>query len=133
MHNKSFTTFTIGKLAKSAGVNIETIRYYQKIGLLKKPQKPSNGYRHYSPNNIKIINFIKRSQKLGFNLTEINELLLLGENNCNDICKCAKQKKIQIESQIKELQAQQNTLNELINSCHETSQFCPIIKTLSKN
>jgi len=130
MQNKPFT---IGKLAVSAGVNIETIRYYQKIGLLNKPQKPKNGYREYTQNSIEKINFIKRSQKLGFSLTEINELIILGEYNCDSVCNRAKQKRNQIENQINELRELQDTLDSLINSCQTDSQTCPIMTTLLKN
>jgi len=124
---------TISRLAQSAGVNIETIRYYQKIGLLRKPTKPQNGYRQYPPNNIQTIHFIKRSQKLGFSLAEINELLTFGEKNCTDVRNRAVQKSTQIDAQINELKAQQNTLDALINTCRNDSQCCAIIATLSKD
>ena len=70
---------TIGRLAQSAGVNVETIRYYQRVGLLKEPEKPAYGYRHYPPDTVARIRFIKRAQQLGFTLEEISELLSLGD------------------------------------------------------
>ena len=127
------TSLTIGKLAQTAGVNIETIRYYQKIGLLQKPEKPQSGYRQYPENNVQTIHFIKRSQKLGFNLAEVGELLSLGKNNCSDVQNCAKQKRSQIQIQIEELKGLQNTLDTLIDSCRADSQCCTIISTLSKD
>ena len=130
MNNNSLT---IGKLAEAAGVNIETIRYYQKIGLLQQPNKPQNGYRQYNYHNIQIIHFIKRSQKLGFSLTEIKELIALGGHNCTDVQNCARQKRSQIATQIRELISQQNTLDTLINSCRDDSQCCAIVTTLSKD
>ncbi len=130
MQNKPLT---IGKLAESAGVNVETIRYYQKIGLLKTPLKPPSGYRQYSHNSIAIINFIKRSQKLGFSLTEINELISLGENKCDDVCNYTKQKRNQIEDQINELKELQKNLDTLIKSCQSDLPVCPIVTTLLKN
>ena len=70
---------TIGELAKAAGVNVETIRYYQRRGLLKTPQKPLTGQRHYSEAALRQINFIRRAQYLGFTLDEIGRLLTLDE------------------------------------------------------
>jgi MerR family mercuric resistance operon transcriptional regulator len=68
-------TLTIGKLAKQANVTIETIRYYQRKGLLIEPEKPATGYRQYPPEAIARIQFIKRAQQSGFTLKEIAELL----------------------------------------------------------
>lgn len=68
---------TIGKLAKIANVNIETIRYYQRRGLLDEPPKPLGGHRRYSPEQAKRVSFIKRAQALGFTLEEIGRLLSL--------------------------------------------------------
>lgn len=70
-------TLTIGKLAESAGVNVETIRYYQRRGLLDEPQKPVEGYRRYPAYMVKRIRFIKRAQALGFTLEDVTGLLRL--------------------------------------------------------
>ena len=76
--------FTIGILAKAAEVNIETVRYYQRVGLIKEPAKPLQGYRTYPSVTLNRIKFIKRAQQLGFSLTEIAELLELGETLAAD-------------------------------------------------
>lgn len=70
-------TLTIGQLAKNAGVNIETIRYYERRGLIPEPPRRESGYRQYSPEFVTRIQFIKRAQELGFSLNEIAELLAL--------------------------------------------------------
>jgi MerR family mercuric resistance operon transcriptional regulator len=71
----SSEALTIGRLAKSANVNVETVRYYQRVGLIKEPPKPPAGYRVYTGDTINRIRFIKRAQQLGFTLHEITELL----------------------------------------------------------
>lgn len=126
-------TFTIGFLAKAAGVNIETIRYYQRIGLITEPVKPLQGYRIYPIETLQRIKFIKRAQQLGFSLTEIDELLQLGEGNCTDVRKRAEEKRAHIDQQIHDLQNLRNTLDELINSCQTKSNpdHCAIVETLS--
>ena len=68
-------TFTIGQMAKQAGVNIETVRFYEREGLIPEPPRKASGYRQYSPDFVKRILFIKRAQTLGFSLKEIAELL----------------------------------------------------------
>ena len=92
--------FTIGILAKAAEVNIETIRYYQRVGLITEPVKPLQGYRTYPSETLNRIKFIKRAQQLGFSLAEIAELLELGEGSCNDVRQRAEEKKAHIEQQI---------------------------------
>ncbi|MDH5395174.1 MAG: MerR family DNA-binding protein, partial [Gammaproteobacteria bacterium] len=111
MNNKSLT---IGFLAKAADVNIETIRYYQRIGIISEPTKPAQGYRVYPTETLKRIRFIKRAQQLGFSLQEINELLELGEGNCADVRQRAEGKRTHIDQQIHDLQNLRNTLDELI-------------------
>lgn len=73
---------TIGRLAAAAGVNVETIRYYQRRGLLDEPNKPFQGYRHYPDDTVKRVRFIKRAQALGFTLEEIAGLLRLDGGDC---------------------------------------------------
>lgn len=125
--------FTIGQLARSAGVNVETVRYYQRIGLLAEPAKPAHGYRNYPRAAADRIRFIKRAQRLGFHLQEIAELLSLSEGDCTDVRSRAEQKRRQIEAQIRDLAAMQETLDRLIDACRTgvAAQACPIVETLS--
>ena len=126
---------TIGSLAKAAEVNIETIRYYQRIGLINEPVKPAQGYRIYSDEILSRIKFIKCAQQLGFSLQEIEELLKFGEGKgrCNDVRLRAEKKRTQIDKQIKDLKKLRTTLNGLINSCEKTgkSSQCAIVDTLT--
>jgi MerR family transcriptional regulator, mercuric resistance operon regulatory protein len=127
------TPLTIGKLAKAAKVNIETIRYYQRQGLLIEPVKPLNGFRHYPLSDIDKIRFIKRAQHIGFSLKEIKQLLLLGEQQCHDIQALATEKHDEINEKIAALQTISTVLKDLINSCQnmQNPNSCGFIETLS--
>ncbi|MEE9395787.1 MAG: Hg(II)-responsive transcriptional regulator [Methylococcales bacterium] len=126
-------TLTIGKLAKQANVTIETIRYYQRKGLLNEPEKPVVGYRQYPYEAIARIRFIKRAQQSGFTLKEISELLLLNSEHCQDVQKMAEQKRQQIDEQIKDLTALRNVLDSLVKGCQQTqsTDHCSLIDSLS--
>lgn len=124
---------TIGKLARAAGVNIESVRYYQRVGLIKEPEKPATGYRLYPDETVDRILFIKRAQLLGFSLKEIAELLELGSGHCVDIRQKAELKRYDINIKIKELSTLRDTLDELISCCkhdHDPGR-CAIVETLS--
>jgi MerR family mercuric resistance operon transcriptional regulator len=123
---------TIGNLAKQADVTIETIRYYQRIGLLKEPDKPGSGYRQYTNDTIARIRFIKRAQQAGFTLKEIAELLSLDGSHCADVRKIAEQKYRQINEQIKDLIALRNILDALVKGCQSNSsiEYCFLINAL---
>ena len=126
-------TLTIGRLARAAEVNIETIRYYQRVNLITEPAKPAFGYRQYSVDIIIRIRFIKRAQKLGFSLKEIADLLEMGDGRCGDIRQRAEEKRDMINTQIKDLTNLRQTLDNLIHSCDTTGDtHCPIVETLSK-
>jgi len=130
MVNKSLT---IGQLALAADVNIETIRYYQRIKLVMQPLKPQSGYRQYDMEIINRIHFIKRAQKLGFSLKEIADLLEMGDGHCADVRKRAEEKRDVITKQIEDLTNLRSTLDNLIHSCDSTGDtHCPIVETLSK-
>ncbi len=75
MDTEPATTWSISQLAQNAGVNVETVRYYERIGLVQKPRKPSRGWRQYDSQALRRIRFIKRTQELGFTLAEVKELL----------------------------------------------------------
>ena len=126
-------SLTIGKFARRANVNIETIRYYQRIGLVTEPIKPLAGYRVYPATDVARIHFIKRAQKLGFTLKEITELLSLVEGHCEDVRVLAEQKRSRIEAQIKDLHSIDKVLNRLIDACHKEHciSHCSIIDALS--
>lgn len=128
------STLTIGRLARAANVNVETVRYYQRVGLVREPAKPFEGFRVYPPETIDRIRFIKRAQKLGFNLQDIAHLLELGDGHCADVSEQAKMKLAKIEAQIKDLQAMRKALKKLITECQSGEQrgHCPIIQSLAE-
>ncbi|HEC12755.1 MAG TPA: Hg(II)-responsive transcriptional regulator [Acidiferrobacteraceae bacterium] len=125
---------TIGRLARVAGVNVETVRYYQRLGIIKEPPKPIEGYRLYPPQTVERLRFIKRAQQLGFSLKEIHGLLEMGDGHCDDVRKRAEEKRIQITDQIKDLNALRTTLDRLIQQCDagQDKAHCPIVETLAE-
>lgn len=126
-------SLTIGRLAKTVGVNVETVRYYQRVGLLIEPAKPLMGYRTYSQETVDRIRFIKRAQCLGFSLREIAKLLELGDGHCDDVREQAEKRRRQIDSQIRDLKAMRSTLDNLIKECRADKHrgHCPIVETLA--
>ncbi len=125
--------FTIGRLAKKAGVNIETIRHYQRVGLVTEPTKPVSGYRIYPDKYIARLQFIKRAKKVGFSLREIIELLALDDAHCADVRHLAEDKRNKIVEQIQELGAIKNVLDNMINACKGSEQkhYCAMFEALS--
>jgi len=108
---------TIGRLAKAAGVNIETIRHYQRLGLIQEPTKPEQGFRHYPAEMIERLRFIKRTQQLFFSLKEVQQLLSLGDQHCEDVKALAQEKSACIQQKIEDLQGIQAALEGLISGC----------------
>ncbi len=129
------STFTIGQLAKQANVNIETIRYYERRGLLPQVPRPSSGYRQYSLEFVGRIQFIKRAQTLGFSLKEITELLNLRiESNtvCTDVKTQAEAKLTDIDAKMATLAQMRQNLLRLVQACQENqlTDECPILYAL---
>jgi MerR family mercuric resistance operon transcriptional regulator len=124
---------TIGKLASQANVTIETIRYYQRKGLLVEPNKPATGYRQYPSEAISRLRFIKRAQQSGFSLKEIMELLSLDSEHCQDVQNMAEQKLQQIDEQLKDLTALRNVLDRLVKGCQQDklAHHCSLIEAFS--
>jgi Hg(II)-responsive transcriptional regulator len=116
---------TIGALAEQSGVGVETVRFYERQGLVKKPGKPIKGYRQYSPEDFKRIRFIKRAQELGFTLRETKELLEINTKpsaTCADIKAKGQMKMKEIEAKIQDLMRMQKSLKELIHACGDGKQ-----------
>lgn len=130
------TELTIGKLAAAAGVNIETIRYYQRRGLLDEPPKPLGGHRRYAPEQAKRVRFIKRAQALGFALDEVDALLTLDAAcACGETRAMAVRKLCLIEWKMADLAAMRQALGELVRQCDagDGHAACPIIDVLAKD
>ena len=125
--------WSIGRLAGEAGVNVETIRYYQRRGLLAEPAKPASGHRRYSPELAKHLRFIRRAQALGFTLDEIASLLSLDEARaCAETRDMAARKLELIRSKLADLTAMRKALSTLMRECDSAGSTgaCPIIHAL---
>ena len=129
--------FTIGRLAKTCGVNVETVRYYHRRGLLPAPPKSASGYRHYSEADVERICFIKGAQKVGFTLKEIGELLALRMDSVTSAVEM-KQRTVQkiadIETKIRSLEDMKKALIKLKATCKgsDNTSPCPILETLGQ-
>lgn len=126
---------TIGRVAKLAGVNVETIRYYQRRRLLAKPTKPHTGFRQYAPNVVNHIRFIKRSQALGFTLAEIGELASLEKARSCAATRTLATRKLQlIDRKLTALVAMRETLSALVHQCepNQPSKRCAILQALKQ-
>jgi len=127
---------TIGKVAKLAGVNVETIRYYQRRGLLAQPDKPHMGYRRYPADMVKHIRFIKRAQALGFTLNEVAVLMELeGARTCGKTRALAAHKIDVIDQKLTGLTAMRKALAGLVRQCDagRSTKGCPIIHVLAQD
>jgi MerR family transcriptional regulator, mercuric resistance operon regulatory protein len=127
---------TIGAVAKAAGVNVETVRYYQRRGLVDEPYKPLGGHRRYASLAVSRVRFIKRAQRLGFTLEEVSGLLRLQDGqSCRETRLLAEHKLAMIEDRIADLTRMRRMLKGLIAECAagQRPRSCPIIATLSAN
>lgn len=125
---------TIGTLARRAGVNVETIRYYQRRGLVPEPVKPLGGIRNYAPQHVQRLRFIKRAQQLGFSLQEVGELLSLEDGrHCHEVEQIAGQKLAAVRERITQLTTMESTLARLVRKCssNEGKVRCPLITALA--
>lgn len=124
---------TISRLARLGGVNLETVRYYEREGLIPKPPRTRTGYRVFPQDAARRLRFIKRAQELGFSLTEIRELLSLRPNTDRPKARSRAQAKIvDIEQKIQSLQAMKQVLGSLIDRCEHCAPMgdCPILESL---
>ena len=124
---------TIGQLAKEAGVNVETIRYYQRRGLLDEPQKPAGSHRRYTPSVLQRIGFIRRAQALGFSLAEIESLLKYSDGRSwKETREIAQHKLANLNLHLNQLRKMRDSLKSLIDkSIHGKGKgTCPIINWL---
>lgn len=124
----------IGELARSIGVNVETIRYYQRIGLLELPEKPYGGIRSYKPEDLGRLRFIRGAQQLGFSLEDIRELLELSSSDCEQVERLAAEKLGLVKAKLRQLRKIESILAKTVEQCagRKANQPCPIIETLSE-
>jgi MerR family copper efflux transcriptional regulator len=129
-------TMTIGRLAKETRVNIDTIRYYERHGLLPRAARRESGYREYSRDDVARLSFVRRAKELGFSLTDIAELLSLSadrHNGVRGVKRKAERRVADVEQKIHELQRVRRGLKKLIAACpgHGELAKCPIVAALS--
>jgi MerR family mercuric resistance operon transcriptional regulator/MerR family gold-responsive transcriptional activator of gol and ges genes len=129
---------TIGRVAKTVGVNVQTIRYYERLNLLTPTARRPSGYRLYGDEEIRRLRFIKNAQALGFTLREVSELLTLcvrSSAQCGAVQRKAHEKLVQVEGKVRDLQALVRALRRLIQACRagQPTDLCPILQSLEEN
>ncbi len=133
MHDK--TGATIGALAETAGVNVETIRFYQRKGLMPEPEKPYGSIRRYGAAELARVRFIKSAQRLGFSLEEVGELLKLEDGaRCSEARQLAEQKLVDVRQKLSDLQRIETVLAGLVARCSAVRGRvnCPLIASLQE-
>jgi len=124
----------ISEAAEQAGVNVQTVRYYERRGLLPKAPRRASGYREFPDDAVRTVRFIKRAQELGFSLDEVQELLRLQRSPSRDrprIRRISEQRIAQIDQKIAELERMRKALKTLVHHCHLGKTLeCPIIEAL---
>ncbi len=128
---------TIGRLAREAGIHVETVRCYEQRGLLKQPRR-AGGWRRYDDEALRLLRFVKRAQELGFSLDQVHELLSLraskSSRTCARVPAAAEAKLVDAEAKIRDLEAIRHTLRELSSSCPSDgpADACPILGSLDR-
>ncbi len=127
----------IGELSKHTGFQVETLRYYEKEGLLKPISRTESGYRQYDQESLKQLRFIKQAKSVGFSLNEISELLTLrverDQHSCGEVKSLAEQKLVQINKKISELLRMKQALHKITDACcggSEPATSCTILNSL---
>lgn len=126
-------SLTIGAFAKAAGVNVETIRFYQRKGLLAQPDKPYGSIRRYGMGDVTRVRFVKTAQGLGFSLEQVAELLRLDDGtHCWEASALAERKLADVRAKLADLARMERVLSDLVRACHARrgSISCPLIETL---
>ncbi len=128
---------SIGQVARRAGVGVETVRFYEREGLLEEPPRRASGYRQYDEQVVKRLHFIKRAQKLGFSLKEITELLLLrvdGQTSCEEVKGRTEAKIAEVERKLLELQRMRQALLQVATLCtvQGPASACPMLDALDQ-
>ncbi|MFB6345855.1 MAG: MerR family DNA-binding protein [bacterium] len=128
---------TTGDVADEAGVDYQTVLYYEREGLIEKPPRLDNGYRQYPQNTVRTIQFIQRAKDLGFTLEETRKLLEIrdGSNaDCDEVESFARDKRRDLQTRIEKLQKMESVLSDLIEECADGEyEYCPILETLTED
>lgn len=134
----STITLTRGELAREAGVNFSTVRYYERRGILQPKNRSAGGYHQYNAEDVRRVRFIRRAQELGFTLKEVEELLTLridAGSHCSEVRQQAEMKISDMQQKIRDLQQMKKALSKLVEACkrEETSGHCPMVDALEND
>jgi MerR family mercuric resistance operon transcriptional regulator len=124
---------TIGAFAKAAGVNVETIRFYQRKGLLPEPDRPYGSICRYGQADVARVKFVKSAQRLGFSLDEVGQLLKLEDGaHCSEVAELAALRLADVRARLRDLLRMESALSKLVRECraHQGSVSCPLIAAL---
>lgn len=131
------TSYRIGEVAKIAGVHVETVRFYERQGIIRQPAKPPMGTRRYSPEVVECIRFVKHAQALGFTLHEVKDLLALrtaGTESCERVQAQAERKLNLVREKLVALQRLEQTLTRFLEECAQPrrspTKECPVLQAL---
>lgn len=126
----------IGEVAKRSGTGIETIRFYEREGLLLEPERRPSGYRQYDESTVERLDYIRRAKELGFTLAEVRELLELSfaQSDCDHIRQRAEEKIADIEQKIRSLQLMKRSLGKIVDRCRtkNSTEDCPLVHKTKK-
>lgn len=124
----------IGELARAANMGVETVRYYQRQGLLRVPDRPLGGTRTYTESDMQRLHFIQRAKALGFSLKDVARLLELTEADCENVQAMASEKLAQVRSKLAQLRSMETALDGTLAKCRErgSDRECPIIESLNE-
>ncbi|SDE28832.1 MerR family transcriptional regulator [Belnapia rosea] len=127
--------FSIGDLAKATGTKVETIRWYERVGVLAAPERTSGNYRAYGAEHLERLSFVRRARDLGFSLDQVRDLLQLADDRnqpCDAVDRVAREHLEEVERKIADLEALRHELRDLIGQCrHGTVAECRIVQALS--
>ena len=128
----------IGEVAAEAAVNIQTLRYYERVGLLPRPNRNPSGYREYGANAVRRVRFVKRAQELGFTLAEVGDLLTFREQSqtaCQHVEARASTTLDRINEKIRDLECIRSALSEYVDSCRKGPPVgeCPLLQALDRS
>lgn len=129
---------TIGQLAKAAAVSVETVRFYERRGLIEQPHRPVSGMRRYPQRTLERLRFTKQAQSLGFTLQEVQDMLLLKADDpatCGEVQRLAEGKIGLLHAKMQILQSLETVLKTLVEDCHKQSGgdgFCPLLEAVQE-
>lgn len=131
--NHARKSLTIGAFATAAGVNVETIRFYQKRGLLPTPERLHGSIRRYGQRDVERVKFVKSAQRLGFSLDEVGQLLKLEDGtHCSEAAELAEQRLVDVRARLADLKRMDRVLSTLVSECNARhgEVSCPLIAAL---